>query len=152
MPRRGARVGMAYTFLRWLRTGMAAALGDQPQSSGAGRRATVSLGVAVATGTDSRVASVDLSVFGPGDVSGIDPRQRILAHPTPGTNDFEATFHAHVEFDRPDLPWLFTPFGPDTSGDLRPWICLVVVERGEHVELRPGPPPVLFVTGDEVGE
>jgi hypothetical protein len=143
---------MAHTFVRWLRTGLAAALGDQPQSTGSGRRATVSLGVVVAAGTDSQVASVDLSVLGPGDVSGIDPRQLIRSHPAPGTNDFEPTFHAHVELDRPDLPWLFTPFGPNTGDDLRPWICLVVVERGEHVELRPGPPPVLVVTGDEVGE
>ncbi len=36
---------------------------------------------------------------------------------------------AHVEFDRPDLPWMFTPAAPDAAGRLVPWITLVVAER-----------------------
>ena len=40
---------------------------------------------------------------------------------------------AHVEFDRPDFPWLFTPAGPDAAGRLVPWITLVVAER-RHVD------------------
>jgi hypothetical protein len=143
---------MAYTFIRWARAGMAAALGDQPQSTGSARRATLTVGVEVTgTGLTSRQASADLAVLGPGDVSGIDARQVIRMFPVPGTLDFEPSYHAHVEFDRLDLPWLFTPFGPTSGESLRPWICLVVVEKGEHAEVTPGPTlPLLTVSGAEV--
>lgn len=143
---------MAYTFIRWLRTGLAAALGDQPQSTGSARRASLSLGVNVAgSGLQQQVATAVLSVLGPGDVTGIDARQVIRTFPVSGTLDFEPTYHAHVEFDRPDLPWLFTPFGPDTNENLRPWVCLVVVKQGEDGTLTPGLPlPMLTVKGAEV--
>lgn len=141
---------MAYTFLRWFRSGIAASLGPQPAAATA-RRAKLTVGVDVGTGLANQNANVALDVLGPGDVTGIDGRQVIRSFPVPNTLDFERAFFAHVEFDRPDLPWLFTPFGP-TAGLLRPWIGLVVVERGENAEIRPTLPlPTLTVRGSEVG-
>ena len=72
-------------------------------------------------------------VYGPADVTEIDPRQVIRAFPKADVVNAEVDDLAHVEFDRPDLPWLFTPAGPDAAGHLVPWITLVVAER-RHVD------------------
>jgi hypothetical protein len=142
---------MSYTFIRWLRAGMSASLEGQPQPTSTAERAKLNVGVDVSgTGLQSSVGTTKLEVLGPGDVTGIDPRQVVRMYPVPGTLDFEPSYRAHVEFDRPDLPWLLTPFGPDASQQLRPWICLVVLEKGEGVELIPGTPPTLKVSGTAV--
>ena len=142
---------MAYTFISWLRSGMSASLEQPPQASSTASRAKLSVGVDVsATGLQSKITKTDLEVLGPGDVTGIDQRQVVRMFPVPGTFDFEPSYRVHVEFDRPDLPWLLTPFGPEATGKLRPWICLVVLEQGDGVELLPGPPPVLKLSGTAV--
>ena len=147
---------MAYTFFRWFRTGIAAALVEPPPAGSTARRAKTAVGVDVAgvDGAGTRIpappASVALDIAGPADVSGIDGRQVIRTFPAAGSLDCEPAYLAHVEFDRPDLPWLFTPFGPDRLRVLRPWICLVVVERGDEAKIGPVLPPTLTVTGGEV--
>ena len=145
---------MGYTFTRWMRSGLAASLADQPQSSGSARRPKLTMGVEVSGDAIAhQVATVDLDVLGPGDVTGIDERQVIRTFPVPGTLDFEPSYHPHVEFDRHDLPWLFTPFGPAAVHTLRPWVTLVVLEQGGSVKLEPGVPLAkLTVTGPEVAE
>jgi hypothetical protein len=147
---------MSYTFLRWARFGIAAALDDNILEPGGGPRARITVGVDVAA-TDSAVprAYLALDVLGPGDVASIDQRQVVRTFPVPGTLDFEDRYLAHVEFDRPDLPWLFTPATPGANGALRPWISLVVVEKRDGVEIVPSTPlPILKITsgaGTELG-
>ncbi len=68
-----------------------------------------------------------ITLFGPGDVRGIDRDQIIRRYPAPGTLTAEETVLAHIEFDRPELPWQFSAA---RAGDrLRPWLTLVVVEQ-----------------------
>ena len=67
-----------------------------------------------------------LPVLGPGDATGIDPRQVIRSNPAPGATDVESNYLALVEFDRPDLPWMFSPAPID--GRLVPWMMLVVID------------------------
>jgi len=142
---------MSYTFLRWVRFGVAASLTDAALPAGAGPRAQATVMINLdATkpvfGTFVPQPTAKLSVFGPGDVAGLDARQVIRTFPVAGTGDFESTFCAHVEFDRPDLPWMFTPVAPDSNNLLRPWMCLAVVEKGENVKLEPVTPlPVLAI-------
>jgi len=145
---------MAFTFMRWLRTGMAASLSDLTQAPTSAARAKLAVGVEVAASgsTQTKGGTVNLDLLGPGDVTGIDPRQVIREFPVRGALDFEPGFFVHVEFDRPDLPWLFTPFGPSADGSLRPWISLVVVERGEYATLEPTTPPCLTVKGPELSK
>jgi hypothetical protein len=147
---------MAFTFLRWARAGMAAALEPVAQEPATSDRAQLTVGVLVsasAVGVPDQLGSVDLDLLGPRDVTGIDPRQVIETFPVPGKLDFEPAYFAHVELDRPDLPWLFTPHGPKADGALRPWIALVVVERGENAELEAAMPlPRLTVRGPEVAK
>jgi hypothetical protein len=74
-------------------------------------------------------AEMTVHVYGPADVTEIDRRQVIREFPRADAADAETDDLVHVEFDRPDLPWLFTPAGPDAAGNLVPWITLVVAER-----------------------
>jgi|CXWL01.1.fsa_nt_gi hypothetical protein len=87
----------------------------------------------------------ELLVFGPGDVAGIDPREIVRTEPRQLTYDFPPNLFPFIEFDRPDLPWLFTPGKPDSHGCLRPWIVLVVLRKqdGEITTNRAKPLPVL---------
>ena len=59
----------------------------------------------------------------------IDVRQVVRTVPRADADTAEIDDLVHVEFDRPDLPWLFTPAGPDAAGRLTPWLTLVVTER-----------------------
>ena len=58
-------------------------------------------------------AEMTVHVHGPADVTEIDARQVIRAFPKPDSATAELDDLAHVEFDRPDLPWLFTPCGSE---------------------------------------
>src|SRR5215208_1419897 len=99
-----------------------------------------------------------LRLYGPGDVTGIDPHQVVRTEPKPRTTDFEPNYFVAIEFDRPDFAWMFTPAKADAQGRLRPWMCLVVVRKQQGVELRPPgalPLPVLNIAapakpGDEL--
>ena len=77
-----------------------------------------------------------MRLYGPGDVTGIDPQQVVRTEPRHLATDFEPNYFPAIEFDRPDFPWLFTPAKADAAGKLRPWLCLVVVRKQEGVTLR----------------
>ncbi|MFK4593567.1 hypothetical protein [Streptomyces pristinaespiralis] len=73
----------------------------------------------------------DLRMLGPEGVIGIDTRRVVRVDPPAGLQDAEPNYMACVEFDAPELPWLFTPARPD--GDkLRPWLVLVALETAGH--------------------
>ncbi|MGE3618841.1 MAG: hypothetical protein AB7L84_00135 [Acidimicrobiia bacterium] len=125
---------MSTTFSSWVRTGIAGTSGGAtpllaPATDAA--RLTTRLRASV-NGTPA--AAVDVAVFGPGDVAGIDPGQIVRSDPHPGAEGFETTRFALVELARADLPWQFTP--QVANPRLRPWIALVVVPAAE-CELTP---------------
>lgn len=135
-------------FFPWLRQGFAARL-TQPDTRAATLPAAVDLKVSLAvTGNAATDPAATVRVRGPADVIGIDPRQVLRTEPPDGSTDFEALDLAAIEFDNPDLPWMFTPAAADAQGRLRPWIALVVVRVQEGVRLRPAgsePLPVLEI-------
>jgi hypothetical protein len=73
-------------------------------------------------------ASLTVTLYGSGDVRGLDRAQIIRRYPAPGTATAEETVLAHIEFDRPELPWAFSP-APRPGQRIRPWLALVVVPR-----------------------
>ena len=120
-----------FTFLPWNRTGIAAAV----QAPATGIRAGVTVSVAVEGGAAPLPVTQDLLVRGPGDVLAMSGGQVIRRYPQPGAMHAEDTFLAHIEFDRPDFPWIFTPAAPsDANTRLTPWIALVVL-RAARAEL-----------------
>ena len=95
--------------------------------------------------------STRLALYGPGDVVGLDPRQVIRTDPPDGTTSFEPSYFPAIEFDHPELPWLFTPAGP-RSDRLRPWLVLVALTDDEYTlpERAPDPLPVVQVASAAV--
>src|SRR4051794_23195958 len=96
-----------YVFLPWVRQGAASGI-QELDSLGPGQPGVISvlatLRINDADGVDRRVR-----LYGPGDVTGIDPRQVVRIEPSHLATDFEPNYFPAVEFDRPDFPWLFTP-------------------------------------------
>ncbi len=144
---------VSYQFVPWVRCGLAATL-TTPDTLGAGTPGRARLDVAL--GVNRRGGPLPpveqrLTVVGPGEVVGLDPRQIIRSDPLPGATDAEPNMLVQVELDRPDLPWLFTPAAADANGRLRPWLVLVVVAEGPGVSLSAagsGPLPVLTLTSE----
>jgi hypothetical protein len=121
-------------FLAWSRQGLATTFSNPDYGGSLPDRPAMTVDMNVtAHGPDSvtPVPAVTVYAFGPGDVLGIDPRHVVRTEPKDSTPNFEPNYLAGIEFDTPDLPWLFTPAGP--AGDrLRPWITLIVLAGAEY--------------------
>lgn len=140
----------SYQFLSWTRRGLATKI-SQVDTLGSAQPAyaTAAVGVSVA-GHDPINHAARLR--GPGDVVRLLERQVIRTDPIDGAVGVEPNYFAQVEFDRPDLPWLFSPSAPDGER-LRPWIVLVVVDlEGKHTSDLDdsGPLPVLHVPAGQL--
>ena len=132
----------SFTFLSFARTGLAAAVTGLTEWD----RFHAGVDVKVPVLGDQQPkgdATVRLAVRGPGDVRALDPAQVIRTYPPADMVGAEPNYLAHVEFDRPDLPWMFTPY-PE-SPKLPPWLALVVLRqtRCEPEASRPGFVPVM---------
>lgn len=128
----------AYRFLPWSRRGLAAATPSSPDGATVPPRAHIDVQVVVAGLTDP--VSTGTTLTGPGDVVGLDPSTIVRVVPRPDATNVEPNYLVAVDFDQPELPWLFTPTGVPPSGRLKPWLVLVVVEDrpGVTVTVPPG--------------
>jgi hypothetical protein len=122
------------SFLPWVRQGAAAAITVE-DTLGASRLPPVAAVAAALTLNGAPLPTPPVTLRGPADVVGIDANQVVRTDPRPDTADFEPNCFASIEFDRPDFPWLFTPAKANSKGQLRPWLCLVVVEKRAGVTL-----------------
>ena len=127
-------MSIPYRFVPWARRGLARAHQNQDAINGALQtrpRVTVGLQLqAKRDGVNATAVSgnVDLTLYGPADIIGIDPRLIVRTDPKPNATNFEPNYLAIVDFDPPDFPWLLTPARADSTDHLRPWLVLVVVE------------------------
>ena len=124
-----------YRFLPWVRLGASPPDPDLPDADLA-PRATLPLTLRI---NDRHDVAVTARLHGPGDVVSIDTRQVVRTDPPHLASEFEPNYFPLVEFDRPDLPWLFTPATGDAAGKLRPWIVLVTVRRQPGVSITVDP-------------
>ena len=134
-----------YRFLPWARRGLADRVTRDDGGGALPARATVSVGLTVSSLPPARH---DLSLYGPGDVVGVDPRLIVRVSPRANSTDVEPNYFAQIEFDPPDFPWLFTPARAAANNQLRPWCVLVVVDLSVVDAPRTGagqPLPVLTV-------
>lgn len=132
----------AYDFVPYALTGLSAAM----VTPATGARASTHVTVPIEDdkgGSDA--AGTDVTIYGPGDVLGVDGGQIVRRYPAPGSTNAEETFHAHIELDRTEIPWAFSA---QTPGDtMRAWLALVALERDE-VEWEPmqaGLQPIMSV-------
>lgn len=142
----------SYSFLPWLRTGVAnqiaAADGDPAVLLRASVEARVQIVAEVPNAAPvTRDVTRTVELIGPGDVIGIDARAIIRTEPRAWNTSFEPNYVPFVEFYDEDFPWRYTPAAPTGAGAaqrLRPWITLLIVgedefENGENVADKPLP-------------
>jgi hypothetical protein len=128
-----------YSFLPWLRHGIAGAITAADLDEAVTERASVRIDLTLrgepGGGPAALTAPVgrDVELYGPGDVVGIDPRAIVRTEPRHWITAFEPNYLAHVEFYDEDFPWRYTPAAPD-GVRLRPWIALAVLAEGEFTE------------------
>jgi len=130
-----------YSFLPWLRQGVANTIvsGDNDPSVKTRAAINVSLqlsGDRVGGGAELvQTISKDVSLYGPGDIIGIDSRSIVRTEPRPWITNFESNFLPAIDFYDEDFVWRYTPAAPDSTGlRLRPWIALVVLTEDEFKE------------------
>ncbi|HTE47840.1 MAG TPA: hypothetical protein VK636_21545 [Gemmatimonadaceae bacterium] len=143
-----AIITSTYRFLPWARRGLADKIKGADTGAALPVRAKVPVGLTV---TGASEAKYDLSLYGPGDVLGIDTRLIVRTDPRPNTTDVEANYFPAIEFDAPDFPWLFTPAVSGTNNQLRPWCVLIVIDLSivDAPRAEPGHPlPVIVVPGE----
>jgi hypothetical protein len=140
-----------YSFLPWLRQGLAGQVTAADLDAAVSERASVSVELTLSgeriipNGPLQQPISRDVELFGPGDLRGIDTRAVFRTEPRNWITNFEPNNVAHVEFYDEDFPWRYTPAAPDaTKLRLRPWIALAVLaedefEEGANVANRPLP-------------
>lgn len=115
-----------YRFFPWARRGLADKMTNTDNNGPLPTRASVSVGLVV---SGVAAPTYNLSVYGPGDVIGVDTTLIVRTDPRPNSSDVEANFFPTIEFDASDFPWMFTPAKNDpTTNRLRPWCVLIVVD------------------------
>jgi hypothetical protein len=144
----------AYSFLPWLRRGVASAIATAP---GTASRAHVT--VALTASGDARTGGPapalpverDVQLYGPGDIVGFDPRMVVRTDPRHWITNFEPNYLVTIEFYDEDFPWRYSPGVPDAgTGNLRPWIALLVLTEAEFGDRGPLPGrPLPFI---EIGD
>ncbi len=138
-------------FLPWVRRGTAGTI-QKADDLSPDLAARISVPVKLLI-NDTQSVNVSVGLLGPAEATGLDRQQIVRTDPKPGTTTFEPNYLAAIEFDRPDLPWLFTPAKPGVNGKLRPWLCLIVVKKQPGVTLRSDrsvPLPVLEIAAPAI--
>lgn len=129
-----------YSFLPWLRTGVANSIAQADGDTGVKVRATLPLDVTLSAAQLDGTAATqlvhrDVSLFGPGDIVGIDARAIVKVDPRNWITNFEPNYLPYIEFYDEDFPWRYVPARADGSKHrLRPWIALVVLKETEFTE------------------
>ncbi|MCY0986659.1 hypothetical protein OV203_05980 [Nannocystis sp. ILAH1] len=133
-----------YSFLSWLRTGIANSI---TTVSGA-TRATIEVELtATGTGPGGAVQQTiprEVGLYGPGDIVGIDKKAIVKVEPRHWTVGFEPNYLPYVEFYDEDFPWRYTPAAPASPERLSPWLALVALTEdefkdGKNMQGRPLP-------------
>ncbi|MDQ3019720.1 MAG: hypothetical protein M3R36_04000 [Bacteroidota bacterium] len=125
-----------YTFLPWLRQGIANNIIQGDNDPAVILRASIPIDISVASvktdGSNAPNQEVHQSIklYGPGDIIGVDPRVIIKMEPRNWITNFEPNYLAFIEFYEEDFPWRYTPARHNTDR-LRPWLTLVVLKEDE---------------------
>ncbi|KRE25568.1 hypothetical protein ASG82_18685 [Mycobacterium sp. Soil538] len=140
-------------FISWSRRG--AGTGTTAEVDGVRRSVSLPLQV-TAAGRQVDAPSAPILLLGPADIEPLSADFGIVRRsPRPDGQPVEPNLMTCIEFDHPDIPWLFTPEAV-TDGKLRPWVMLVVAKMAREREreaLRQSettPYQVLSVNGDEL--
>jgi hypothetical protein len=140
-----------YHFLSWVRRGIGASIANKDNNGSLPSRASLSVQLSLDVQQGGATNTVlpqpmNVELFGPGDIIGLIQNHIIKTEPRNFTVNFEPNYLCGIEFDSPDLPWLFTPAAP--NGDrLRPWLALIALKPDELKlpSVAPNPLPTVEV-------
>lgn len=145
-----------YTFLPWLRQGIANKITTADGDPGVKTRAKIKVDFSLETenvggGNGTTPFSKDIELYGPGDIIGIDSKVVIKNEPKNWITNFEPNYLPYIEFYDESFPWRYTPAAPGADR-LRPWITLVILKEddfadGKNIQGRPLP----FITVPNAG-
>ncbi len=137
-----------YTFLPWLRQGVAAniqTIDPLTGPSGIIERAGVTVSLAV---NNRDPLDKHVQLIGPGDILGLNPSTIFKTEPRHWVTDFEPNYLPYVEFYNETFCWQFTPAaaahsdGDANKSRLRPWLFLLVMAEGEFTDVPSGKGPL----------
>ena len=115
-----------YSFLPWLRQGIANNISAADRDESVRLRASVRVqfeltGEGGEGGRLTEAFAKDVQLFGPGDIVGIESRAIIKTEPHNWITNFEPNYLPYIDFYDEDFPWRYTPASPDgTRTRLRP--------------------------------
>ncbi len=125
-----------YSFLPWLRQGIANNITNSDFDASVKLRASVPISVKVTgakpDGSAIPEETIDkkIEIYGPGDIIGINSKAIVKMEPRNWITNFEPNYLPYIDFYEEDFPWRYTPAAPDTNR-LRPWLTLVVLKEEE---------------------
>jgi hypothetical protein len=127
---------VSYTFLPFLRRGIVGLTNTNVSLD----RLNVPLSLQVKVENETQPPPVELQVqlYGPADITGINNQAIIRTVPRAGVNDFEANFLAAIEFYDEDFLWRYSPVMPEQGGKLNPWLWLIVLTENEFERIMGG--------------
>lgn len=144
-----------YTFLPWLRQGIANQINSPEDGS---IRASIDVKFRLVTNLiDSEEKKIDeitnkVEVLGPGDIIGIDKRLIVKSEPRDWNTNFEPNYLPYIEFYDEDFPWRYSPEKPWLQNSrLTPWIMLIVLKEEEFKDvknIKDKPLPAINIVGD----
>lgn len=124
---------MKYQFISAIQQGIAA-----QTSETAGSRRSLSVDLSVEANKDvvsPAPAGKRLTIFGPGDVLGINPVAIIRTEPASNVGDFEPNYFPFVEFGEADFLWRYSlgpvvdkEAGKENEKGIIPWLTLLILE------------------------
>ena len=141
---------MTFTFLPWMRNGLAGSIATQDDDTKATNRATLAAGITLNTGAGNQPPSQTVHLYGPGDVLGMEPSYVVRTDPPDGSTSHEPTRFVLAELADPDGAWALTPTTATGGQRIRPWMTLVVVRQQDGVVLGPGIEPAIEHASDRV--
>jgi len=121
-----------YSFLPWLRQGIANTITTAPAGLRAGVQVDLQLTGTPLTGNTPLQAPVSqaIQLYGPGDIIGVDASAAVRTEPRVWVSNFESNYLAAIDFYEEDFPWRYTP-APPAGLQLLPWINLIVLGEDE---------------------
>ncbi len=132
----------SYTFLPWLRQGIANTIDAADLDATIHTRASLDVrlrvsGTPVGGGAPlQQEIQRDVDLYGPGDVIGVESSAIVKVEPRNWITNFEPNYLPYIDFYDEDFPWRYTPAAPNAANRsrLRPWIALVVLTEDEYTD------------------
>ncbi len=124
-------------FLPYLRQGLTT-LADHSNSPG--KRVVIPVKLTLTAtdktnnSTNTKTVEKGITLFGPGDVLGINPTVISRVAPSPNTNNFETSLIPFIDFSEPDLIWRFSSLQTSDKKNWIPWLTLIVLKSENNEE------------------